>query len=108
MTVVQVDLPRHSKPDPDVVGGALIAASLPPDDVRVNGRALHVLYRRQLTDTETNTARSVAVEQVFNPPPPPAPEPASDQRVSDVETALAALTARVVALEMISPPRPGP
>ncbi len=108
MTVIQVDLPRHGKPDPDAVSGALTAASLPADDVRVNGRALYVLYRRDLTDGETNTARSVAVEQVFNPPAPLTPEPASDQRVADMETVLAALTARVVALETISPPRPGP
>ncbi len=106
MTVVQVDLPAGIQPDPDAVGAALTAAALPPDDVRVNGRALHALYRRDLTQAEANTARSVAVEQVFNPPAPPAPEPVPEQRVADLEGALAALAARVAVLE--SPPRPGP
>ncbi len=103
MSVVQVDLPPGSTPDPVAVSGALTAARLPPDDVRVNGRALHALYLRELTETETNLARGVAVDAVFNPPAPPAPEPASVQRVAHLETALAALTERVGALEHAVP-----
>ncbi len=104
MTVVQVDLPAGSQPDPDAVGAALTAASLPPDDVRVNGRALHALYRRDLTQTEANTARGIAVEQVFNPPAPPAPDPVSEQRFADLEAALVELAVRVGRLEPAPPP----
>ncbi len=104
MTVVQVDLPRDSRPDSDVVEEALIVAGVPPDDVRVNGRALHALYRRDLTDMEANTVRSVAVETVFNPPTPPTPEPVSPQRVADLEAAVAGLAVRLSRLEPAPPP----
>ncbi len=99
MTVVQVDLPAGMQPDADAVGVALTAASLPPDDARVNGRALHVLYRRDLTDAETNTVRSVAVETVFSPPIPPAPESVLPQRVADLEGAVQTLERRLAGVE---------
>ncbi len=104
MTVVQVDLPAGTQPDADMVGEALAAAALPPDDVRVNGRALHALYRRDLTDAEANTARSVAVEAVFNPHVPPPPEPVSPQRVADLEAVVAQLAVRLSRLEPAPPP----
>ncbi len=103
MTVVQVDLPAGVAPDPDPVAAALTAAGISPDDVRVNGRALHALYRRDLTETEMNTARGVAVEAVFNPPTPPVPEPVSPQRVADLEAAVAALAVRLSRLEPAPP-----
>ncbi len=104
MTVVQVDLPAGNQPDPDAVGGALSAAGFPPDDVRVRGRALHALYFAGLTEGETNTVRSVAVEAVFNPPVLPPREPVSPQRVADLEAAVAALAVRLSRLEPAPPP----
>ncbi len=103
MSVVQVDLPARLQPDMDAVVAALAAVALTPDDVRVNGRLLHVLYRRDLTEAEANTARSVAVETVFNPPAPPIPEPASAKRVADLEAVVAALAVRLSRLEPAPP-----
>ncbi len=73
MSVVRVDLRPGTQPDTNAVRDALTAAGLPPEDVDVRDRVLHVRYHGDLTESEQNAVLIVLLELVFPPPPIPVP-----------------------------------